>query len=374
MDAGGKRLRGPMPGLLRPRYTKVQAGPAFLISHDTARWIWAYLRAFDDPCLRDYLDDLYPDDMLHALDADSVAEDTSLRPVVQPRVTSLRIEEISRAVRSPGPFDVLVGATRNRRSSNGIRCHLWRGPIPDGLLVPLSRDVYLCAPELVFLQLADSLSPVELQLYAYEICGSYTYVADGPLASETSLHDDVRAITTPDRLRDVVALASHLRGLDVSRFVVRHVHAGSRSPMESQLAMLLDYPLGLGGFACGPMVMDYRIDLSPQAQLIAAREFLVADIFVPSAMTDVEYQGGHHGRSAQRSRDDARTNALLFDGVIEHRVWRENLYDERFLEGIARMIHRRSGVKTRAPSRKGALRRASLLRELEDITRASGSC
>lgn len=339
-------------------FTKVSADKAFVIGFETALRRYAELRAFDDSLLADYLDEFYPTEMLVGLDAESVAADTSLRPIVMPGVTPLAIEELARALRDDGPFDTVVGSRRNRRPSSRIICHAWTGPTPDGLLAGLARDIYLCAPELVFLQMADVLPKLALLEYAYELCGSYTFVGG---RSGGVLYDGVRAITTPERLVAVAALARGTRGLDNARFAAKYVHAGSRSPMETQLAIMLSLPTVHGGFECGHMRMDRRIDLPEAARLMASREYLVADIFFERAGVDVEYQGGQHGASASRARDDARSNALMMVGVLELKVWKDHLYDEAILSEVARLIRKRSGLRGRVVGKRAAVRRSELI-------------
>lgn len=348
-------------------FTKVEPGPAFVVSHGAAADLWARLRAFDDRSLRDYLEDCYPTEMLVRMDELSAARDSSLRPVTMPRVTPLAYEDLTRALRTEGQIDVLVGSRRNRRDSSLVKCHVWHGPLPDGLLVKLARHIYVCAPELVFLQMANQLEPLALQEFAYELCSSYVRMESGA----GPLYDDVRPLTTPLRLRAAVRIAGGIRGLDAARQAAEHVHARSRSPRESQLAILLGFPRRRGGFGCGPLEMDHRIELSDDAQAVSGRDHLVADIYVPAAKTDIEYQVGHHQGSANRARDDARTNALALVGVREHRIWGEQLYDERFMSGVSRLIRKHAGLRDEPLGASSLEKRRQLIEKLRGSSTGS---
>lgn len=356
--------RSDRPGLASPSrlvgFTRVVPGDAIVFGYETAAAFWAHLRSFDDASLRGCLDELYPTDMLRGMGREDMMRDASLAPISVPRLSAFRAEDAEMALRLSGPYEALVGSAKNRRTSKLLSFHVWRGAVPDGLLVRVARDMYVCSPELALLQLASGMSRIALLEYAFELCGSYAF----PNGRGNLMCDGVRPVTTPERLALVSSLITDVRGLAKASFASRHVRAGARSPMEAQLAMLLGLPKVYGGFECGDYRMDYRIDLPPAARVLARRDYLVADIYVPGARTDVEYQGFAHHLAGGSARDDARTNALLSVGIQELSVWADQLYDLDAMAEIARVIRRSAGLKPKSESHRTREVRDRLCAEL----------
>lgn len=342
--------------------TRVEAGPGVVISHESALKMWVRARLACGRLVREWLDELYPTDMLLAMREEEVSADTSLAPLELPaKIASWARHSLSELpfTDSAGAVDVLVGKHRSRRCSRHVRAHVWHGPVPDGLLVRLSRGVYLCSPELVLLQLAGTMTRVALLELAYMLCGSYAVDPDGG-----ALHEGLMPLTSPERLARVCQLSEGVVGVRSARFAAKFVHAGARSPMEAQLAILLGLPRRLGGYGCGPILMDYHVDLPEAAQRQAGRGYVVADIYLPRAHVDVEYQGYRHRYAASHASDDSKSNALLMVGIQTVSVWGEQLYNESAMEGIAGLLLESSGIDRRPDSGLMLVRRGSLMAEL----------
>ena len=339
---------------------KPERGTSLVISHGSA--LEAYRRARWDGAEGPLLEELYPDVMIPSLGAEVLAADESLRPLVLPTNVQEAATYARTLVGVSGKLDLIVGRARSRRSSAVASCHVWTGPVSDGLISHLDASTYLSGPELLFVQLAGRLSKVGLLELGFELCGTYVIHPDG-----SDCRVGVRPLTTPDRLRWIARSCSGTTGISKARWAAEHVLAGSNSPMETKLAILLSLPRSEGGWDCGTPLLNHQIPLSREAQGHCGRRHLTADLYFVKARTDVEYHGRRwHSRLADKVSDDARANALDMMGVHCNVVWGAQLYDERAMDGVASLLRNRARMRPhRTPeTAKMRLARSELLEEL----------
>lgn len=67
-----------------------------------------------------------------------------------------------------------------------------------------------------------------------------------------------RPFTTPARLARFLDKAANMPGTVKARKALKHLVAGSASPMETTMAMLLCLPLGMGGVRASPTAYEPR--------------------------------------------------------------------------------------------------------------------
>lgn len=350
-------------GLPKPKY-----GSALVISHFSALEAFRRARWEGDYQVRELLADLYPDSLIRKLDADSLAADETLRPLLLPADAAERATRVRPllGLDESRSIDVVVGRSIARRRGSGLSSHVWTGPVADGLISQLDAHLYLCGPEVLFLQLARVLPRPALLELGFELCGTY---AIGPKGHE--FRNGAVSLTTPERLAWLAGLAAGVKGSKAARWAASHVLPGSRSPKESQLAILLSLPRCEGGWGCPRPVMNFGVELTPQARRHCDRNVLYADLYFEAARMDVEYHGARwHSRLIDKSRDDARSNALAMMDVECNVVWSTQLYDETKMEGIANFIRKRSGTRSYRTPENGTMRLARL--RLLDAFRSSG--
>lgn len=82
-----------------------------------------------------------------------------------------------------------------------------------------------------------------------------------------------------------------MRGFAMARRALQFVHDGSASPAEVRAVMLLCSGRGLGGESWGRPCLNRRIDLTPEARLVAGTSYCIADILWPERMGILEVQG-----------------------------------------------------------------------------------
>lgn len=334
MQAGFGGVYG--SGLARP-----QRGSSIVVGHESALRFWANLRRSNVEAAKQMLGELYPDDLLASLDAETVWSDCSLMPLELPHDAATYVAHALVALGLDGPLDVVVGKHGSRRVSRAARCHVWRGPVADGLVCCPEPGVYVVSPEVALLQVASSLGFYRTLALAMELCGTYS------LDDSRSCEFDVAALTSPERIGNVVRLCEGVNGAGIMRKALPFVVANSASPRETALAILLGLTRKMGGWGCGIPKLNHRIELSNEARKQCGRSYLIADLFYDAAGLDIEYQGKEwHTSDEGRARDEARQNALMQMGVSCVFVSSEQLTDEAKMEGIAGLIRKRLGLRS----------------------------
>ena len=177
------------------------------------------------------------------------------------------------------------------RTADGLTYHHSSATYPKGSFLKIARGVYVCAPELVFAQMASLLPFGALLSLGYELC-------------------------SPNRL---VAFCSHLRGFKGSapaKTAARYVLAKSASPAETSLAIIATAPRNYGGFGMRGARLNEPIKLRREAERIAHGSSLVCDVLWPERGVALEYDSSQfHGSSSRLSRDSRRRSALAAQGL-----------------------------------------------------------
>lgn len=322
-------------GIVRP-----QRGSAIVISHESALAFWRRVRVEDPVWTRELLGQLYPDSLLAGLTAESLAADTSLRPLELPASPLEYAHHAAKLLQLKEPVDVVVGKPSARKQSDALRCHVWSGPVPDGLLVRVEQNVFVSSPELIIMQLAPSLGVNKIAMLEMELCGSYAPLENG------SCEWGVSSLTRTARVAKVIGLSETTWGLSIARKAASYSMDDSASPRETALALMLSLPRKLGGLACGKPLLNAKVELNETAARECSRSYLVADLLFEDAALDVEYQGKEwHTLQEDRLSDEARQNALTMMGKTCLFVSNEQIHDQERMDGIANLIRSRVGLR-----------------------------
>lgn len=343
-------------GIARP-----QKGSSIVIGFESALEFWRRVRIENPAWARELLGELYPDELLTSFDNESLAADSSLRPLELPRAPFPYAQHAAKVLGFDGPIDVVVGRQSSRRRSSILNCRVWNGTIADGLIACVDQGVYVCSPELVVAQLASAYGLYRALAMAMEFCGTYAVTAEG------NCEWDMGPLTTAGRIRRVIELSDRFGGKDLARQVSFYCMDGSASPMETSLSIMLSLPRKLGGWGCGKPLLNERIELNGPASRECARSYLVADLLFERAGIDVEYQGREwHTSQEDRASDEARQNALLMMGMNCLFVSKEQIHCEERLDGIAETIRSMSGLRPHrsAPTPVMRFRRSQMMSDL----------
>lgn len=207
-----------------------------------------------------------------------------------------------------GMLHVLGCRKPGKRAVKGLAYHHSSATYPKGSFLKVAPGVYVCAPELVFAQMASSLPFGALLALGYELCGCY------PLEGKEYL---VRhPLCSPNRLTAFCSKLRRFKGSEAAKAAARYVLAKSASPAETSLAIIATTPRNYGGFGVKGARLNEPVRLSCEAERIAHGSMLVCDILWPEFGVAFEYDSSlYHSNATQLSRDSRRRSALAAQGL-----------------------------------------------------------
>lgn len=255
-----------------------------------------------------------------------------------------------------------------RRPSSDIFPRAWSGPTPRGSFLHVHGDIFVCSPEFLAVLIAERTGFYELTENLYELCGTYA-VDDAEGLFEH------QPLTTVRCIAEFIELLPGVRGVGHVRRALAYVRDGSASPRETQLAMMLALPTGLGGFGLADIQLNYVIDPTEHGETGLMK--LRADVALPPdrarglAGVAMEYESdewhdetrydgrGPAGRS-RLSNDSMRRRAYVAAGYFAITVTNDEIKDFDELCGIVAQVRRKRGLRREYPSEATVRRRRAL--------------
>lgn len=260
------------------------------------------------------------------------------------------------------PLHVLVPSSKEKRNMLNVKTHMASTlAYPPQSFCRAFKGVYASTPALSFLQVASDL-PLSILVYVgSELCGTFRKDPFSPYGLA-----ERQALLSRDELHCYLDTSSSLKGVVAARKASELLVEKAASPKEIELAIKLTLPYKLGGFSLPQPSLNYRIDLSLNAQTIARCNWYVADLCWPEAKLVVEYDSDAvHLTSEQKASDEIRRNALEFDGYKVISATKLQTESPKELAKIARVIARRLGKRIRPTSTKFEEAQRQLFRELK---------
>lgn len=262
------------------------------------------------------------------------------------KVTELLIRELARMPELEGialPLHVIVPSQAARSRCGKVACHVSSATFPRGSFIRIARNVLASSPELCFVQMASELSLPALIRLGFELCGTYGVATVGKADFRFE-----RPFTTPARLARFLDKAANMPGTVKARKALKHLVAGSASPMETTLAMLLCLPLRMGGYALPQPRMNHAVNPRGRSRLAVDDKCYYCDLIWPNANIALEYDGREHHGTVNKMADDAtRRNNLLDRGVSVLTVTTRTVRNLIELDHIARTLSRQLGFRPR---------------------------
>ncbi|PWM48071.1 MAG: hypothetical protein DBX56_04510 [Coriobacteriia bacterium] len=259
-----------------------------------------------------------------------------------------------------------VAHARLRRAGGGIETSVRKGPFHPRSFMRIEDGLYVSTPEMAFCEMASVLSLERLIALGFELCGTYRRASTFGLARY-----DATPLTSPGALASFIEKSPQFKGVKKARRALPCILAGSASPRESELAMLLCLPYSLGGYGLPHPTMNAEMPL-PKNVAATGRSSLRCDLYWPAARLDVEYDSAEfHSAERLLANDSMRRIALESMDVTsvnltaEH-LRRASLFDEA-AQGIARIL----GKRVRLPG-DFRLKQERLWRELRIVSSDMG--
>ena len=236
----------------------------------------------------------------------------------------------------PRPIELLTGSLDARRRKRGLAAHVWRGPLPEVGFLALGGGAYVTSPEFTLLQQASQLHQASLCQMLGRYLGTWS-----PAKGHQSGQVERAPLTTFDSLRAFAREMSSARGMHSLRFAMAYTCDGAASAPETSLQLVLCLPPELHGFGLEQPIMNYEVDLSPEARQLYPRDSIRIDLCWRDAMFGLEYQGDEHGM--QLGEDYARCFAAREESYELWYLAKEQLESAVQMGHIARKVARRIG-------------------------------
>ena len=159
-------------------------------------------------------------------------------------------------------LDVLVANEAGHYNTKSVRAHVCTTQLPAGSFIPTAAmgvEFHVCAPELVFLQMAGEVEFDHLIYVGFALCSSFRL--DGWEPGGCVHREGYDApLTTVDRIRAYLErLPEGTKNRAVALRALQYVRPGARSPREVGIAMTIGLPLSLGGHGLGETSMNPEI-------------------------------------------------------------------------------------------------------------------
>lgn len=180
----------------------------------------------------------------------------------------------------------------------------------------------MSSPELLFVELAGELSPLQHLLLGYELCGAYALDPFDSKHGEASM-----GLVPTTNVRSICAFldrARGVRGSDKARETLRFLSDNAWSPAEAALAALLALPLERYGYGFGPCLLNGRIQTPAELAGTTNARSRVPDIMIPGTKVGINYDGAGH-LDLGRVSDAAREQALHPQSAHAKRSLQESL-------------------------------------------------
>lgn len=234
-------------------------------------------------------------------------------------------------------IDVLSSFSFMRANSDPFKPHAHGAVITENDVYEVVPGLCVVREELLFVQAATWMNPLELIAFGYELCGLYRLPLED---TDAEPYRPCDAKTTRDKLLACIRGHKGLRGVKRARIALTRVRDRARSPMETAVAMMIVLPRKLGGLGYRDIRMNERLEVPADVRPLTTSSFFEVDLYAPRRRVGVEYDGEVHAEPTQRSRDAERLSALAAMGVHIHVItqgqFAEQLALHRALNAVAR--------------------------------------
>ena len=191
--------------------------------------------------------------------------------------------------------DFAVPDKASRIRSRNSTSTVYEKGMPDGAFVKTRCSTDDCTlaisgPELLFVELANVMHPVEHLMLGHELCGTFSRDAEDPYNGPVTY--GVQPATSVERICRFLDEAKYILGIDAARTSAQYLNNNAWSPTESLVAALLRLPVDSLGYDFGELVLNPRI--SPSVPLPGSAGSRVPDIIIAGTPVGVNYDGAVH--------------------------------------------------------------------------------
>ena len=263
---------------------------------------------------------------------------------------------------------ILVPNAKAKRHVRNVCQRACSCEVPRGSFMRLGDQVLVPSPELTLILLSRHLGLVELIAVGMELCGRYRMVGGSSSSllrsSDTIYNQD--PLTSPQKIARLLERMKDFPGVQKARRACKYMEAGSASPMETYLYLLLCLPYSLGGYGLERPMLNAKRKVNTHAEAFTLSRTLVPDLYWPSARLDMEYDSDEFHSDPESLRKGARrTLALRAMNVDVISMTYDVVIDAEAFHAAARLaakkLHKRMSTPGKSFEAKRDVLRATLL-------------
>lgn len=263
---------------------------------------------------------------------------------------------------------VLIPKGCSKLYAENICCHINHRDLPAGSIYWLDEYASMVCPELLFLQMVETLSLPMLVMLGHELCGHFTRDWENPL--EGDVVDGIPAVTSVAMLEDYLSKFKYARGLVQAKQALQYVRDHAISAPEAALATMYMLPPEESGYGFGSITLNERVEVAESGVWVTKRH-RYPDLTFSMAPVGINYDGSKHldlvglvdaaitaAHADDQSRSDAyealnhkldqvrakvtddnlRNRQLAAQGRIVFPVTKEDLYGPGRLDDLSRQL------------------------------------
>ena len=251
-------------------------------------------------------------------------------PRKMPYVANAAVEEIYKhGFNRKARISVTVSKANVKSKNKNVKFHVNQKAPERNKYIKLDENVAISSPETCFYELAGILTKTQLIFAGFTLCGDYVN-CNGEIKERRRLTDVKRLRRYLHTIKDSKRRAKALSAL-------RYVSDGSKSPMESFVAMAFCVPRKLGGYRIELPKMNYRIEAGNKSMVM--RKFFLCDLYWPRARVAVEYDSNDFHFSGEKlGLDAARRSGLALCKVQTLVLTSKQLFSLGFFDECARAL------------------------------------
>lgn len=244
----------------------------------------------------------------------------------------------------PLPLSLYGGSSSNTHTGEIYITRRQKSSFSPGSFIKLpSTNIYIASPELTFLHAARYLNIPSLIRLGFDLCAQYYTDNTAEFGQSNRV-----AVSTSEKLIAYANENKNSYGCAKAACAASYVLDLSNSPMESNLAIILELPIKMGGYGLGGIEMNGSIELSTLGKALTKLREIRGDLVWREKRLTVEYNSkAVHNNAASFYNDSNRSAALKDSGWKCIAVTPDNIKTFADMENIAGVIRKQLGLHTR---------------------------
>ncbi|MDO4437201.1 MAG: hypothetical protein Q4B77_04545 [Coriobacteriaceae bacterium] len=235
-------------------------------------------------------------------------------------------------------IELLVATSNDRTSSKLFKTYSLGRPFNSSHLMHAAPGLFVVNEALNFMQAPTWMNPLEVLEYGFELCGRYEL----QILSPRQAYVECEPRCSLETIRHTLDAIPGMRGAHRARRALARIREGSRSPMETALALSILLPQKDGGLGYRNISLNHQIKIPAVLKPQCASDYLEADVFAPKRRVDIEYDGGEHAELARRTHDSDRTATFGALGITQRTITAQHFAHQlefhRSMNGIASLL------------------------------------